>query len=79
MAVDMFLPVDGVKGESADANHAGFSDITNLTWDASQVASVSGGGSGTQRRVGRSRYAEKTHRPHPIASKIQPRPTPWDF
>jgi EAL domain-containing protein (putative c-di-GMP-specific phosphodiesterase class I) len=29
--------------------------------------------------VGRSRYAEKTHRPHPIASKIQPRPTPWDF
>jgi len=47
MATDMFLQVDGVKGESADANHSGFSDITNLTWGASQAASISGGGGGS--------------------------------
>lgn len=47
MAVDMFLQVDGVKGESADANHAGFSDILSLSWGASQAASVSGGGGGS--------------------------------
>jgi type VI secretion system secreted protein Hcp len=47
MAIDMFMQVDGVKGESADANHAGFSDVQSITWGASQVASISGGGGGT--------------------------------
>jgi type VI secretion system secreted protein Hcp len=47
MAIDMFLKVDGVTGESADANHSGFSDITTLNWGASQAASVSGGGGGS--------------------------------
>jgi type VI secretion system secreted protein Hcp len=47
MAVDMFLQVDGVKGESADANHAGFIDIQSLSWGASQAASISGGGAGS--------------------------------
>jgi type VI secretion system secreted protein Hcp len=46
MAVDMFLQVDGVKGESADANHSGFIDIQSLSWGASQAASISGGGAG---------------------------------
>jgi type VI secretion system secreted protein Hcp len=46
MAVDMFLQVDGVKGESADANHSGFIDIRSLSWGASQAASISGGGAG---------------------------------
>jgi len=47
MAVDMFLQVDGVKGESADANHSGFIDIQSLSWGASQAASISGGGAGS--------------------------------
>jgi len=47
MAIDMFLQVDGVKGESADASHSGFSDIVSLNWGASQAASVSGGGGGS--------------------------------
>jgi type VI secretion system secreted protein Hcp len=47
MAVDMFLLVDGVKGESADANHSGFTDIQSLSWGASQAASISGGGGGS--------------------------------
>ena len=46
MAVDMFLQVDGVKGESADANHSGFIDIQSISWGASQAASISGGGAG---------------------------------
>ena len=47
MAIDMFLQVDGAKGESADANHSGFSDVQSLSWGASQAAAISGGGSGS--------------------------------
>jgi type VI secretion system secreted protein Hcp len=47
MAIDMFMLVDGAKGESADANHSGYSDVQNLSWGASQAASVSGGGGGS--------------------------------
>ncbi|MDR3482272.1 MAG: type VI secretion system tube protein Hcp [Burkholderiaceae bacterium] len=47
MAVDMFLQVDGVKGESADANHQGWIDIESMSWGASQAASISGGGGGS--------------------------------
>lgn len=46
MAVDLFLQIDGVTGESADANHAGHIDIVSLGWGASQAASISGGGAG---------------------------------
>jgi type VI secretion system secreted protein Hcp len=47
MAVDFYLKVDGVDGESADANHAGCIDVVSLGWGASQAASVSGGGGGS--------------------------------
>ena len=47
MAIDMFMLVDGVKGESADANHSGYSDVQDLSWGASQAASISGGGGGS--------------------------------
>jgi type VI secretion system secreted protein Hcp len=47
MAIDMFMLVDGVKGESADANHSGYSDVQNISWGASQAASISGGGGGS--------------------------------
>ena len=46
MAVDLFLKIEGVTGESADANHAGWIDIASLGWGASQAASISGGGAG---------------------------------
>jgi type VI secretion system secreted protein Hcp len=46
VAIDMFLQVDGVKGESADANHNGFSDVKGMSWGASQAVSISGGGGG---------------------------------
>lgn len=30
MAIDMFLKVDGVTGESKDSNHSGWTDITSF-------------------------------------------------
>ena len=47
MAIDMFLLVDGATGESADAAHKGFSDVSNMSWGASQAAAISGGGGGS--------------------------------
>jgi type VI secretion system secreted protein Hcp len=47
MAIDMFLQVDGVTGESADANHKGCIDVVACAWGASQKASTSGGGGGS--------------------------------
>jgi type VI secretion system secreted protein Hcp len=46
MAIDMYQSIDGVTGESADANHSGFSDILSISWGASQRVSVSGSGMG---------------------------------
>jgi type VI secretion system secreted protein Hcp len=46
MAIDFFQRVEGVAGESADANHSGWTDIQSISWGASQAASISGGGAG---------------------------------
>src|SRR5215475_9742224 len=40
MAVDMFLKLDGIKGESSDSKHKGEIDIESFSWGMSQ----SGGG-----------------------------------
>ncbi|MGU7784993.1 Hcp family type VI secretion system effector [Burkholderia sp. PU8-34] len=49
MGVAMFMKVDGVSGESADAQHKGWTDIQTFSWGASQpgaMASGSGGNAG---------------------------------
>jgi type VI secretion system secreted protein Hcp len=47
MAVDYFLKLDGIQGESVDTNHKDEIQIMSWSWGASQVSSVSGtGGSG---------------------------------
>jgi type VI secretion system secreted protein Hcp len=47
MAVDYFLKLDGVDGESVDSNHKNEIQIMSWSWGASQVSSVAGtGGSG---------------------------------
>jgi len=47
MAVDYFLKLEGIDGESADSNHKNEIQIMSWSWGASQVSSVSGtGGSG---------------------------------
>ena len=47
MAVDYYLKLDGIEGESADASFKNQIQIMSWSWGASQVSSVSGtGGSG---------------------------------
>jgi type VI secretion system secreted protein Hcp len=49
MAVDMFLKIDGVVGESTDDKHKGEIDIQSFSWGESNLADVaqgSGGGAG---------------------------------
>jgi type VI secretion system secreted protein Hcp len=49
MAVDMFLMLDGIKGESADDKHKGEIDIESFSWGMSQTGSghrSTGGGTG---------------------------------
>ncbi|MGH3042713.1 MAG: Hcp family type VI secretion system effector, partial [Gaiellaceae bacterium] len=47
MAVDYFLKVDGIPGESADSKHKGEIDVLAFSWGVSQSGSpVPGGGGG---------------------------------
>jgi type VI secretion system secreted protein Hcp len=47
MAVDYFLKLDGIDGESTDANHKNEIQIMSFSWGGSQTSSVAGtGGSG---------------------------------
>lgn len=47
MAVDYFLKVDGIEGESVDEKHKNEIQIMSWSWGASNVSSVAGtGGSG---------------------------------
>lgn len=47
MAVDYFLKLDGIQGESQDANFKNQIQLMSWSWGASQVSSVAGtGGSG---------------------------------
>ena len=47
MSVDMFLKIDGIKGESKDSKHGGEIDVLAWSWGLSQSgAGHVGGGSG---------------------------------
>lgn len=47
MAVDYFLKLDGIQGESEDSKHKNEITILSWSWGASQISSVAGtGGSG---------------------------------
>lgn len=47
MAADMFLNLDGIKGESTDSKHKGEIDILSFSWGMSQLgAGHRGSGSG---------------------------------
>ncbi len=48
MAADMFLSLDGIKGESSDSKHKGEIDILSFSWGMAQMGSGHRGtGSGT--------------------------------
>jgi type VI secretion system secreted protein Hcp len=49
MAADMFLEIDGIKGESADDKHKEQIELSSWSWGASQTSSMAagtGGGAG---------------------------------
>jgi len=47
MAVDMFIKIDGIKGESADDKHKEEIDVLSWSWGMSQSGSAHmGGGAG---------------------------------
>ena len=50
-AVDYYLKIDGIDGESADHKHKGEIDIESFSWGASQTGSHSGGGGGGAGKV----------------------------
>lgn len=51
MAVDMFLKIEGVTGESKDSHHTGWTDIISFYWDASQSGNMAVGGGGGAGKV----------------------------
>ncbi|MEJ0065117.1 MAG: type VI secretion system tube protein Hcp [Caulobacteraceae bacterium] len=51
MAVDMFLKLDGIKGESKDSVHKGEIEILAWSWGLSNAGSFSTGGGGGSGKV----------------------------
>jgi type VI secretion system secreted protein Hcp len=52
MAVDMFLKIDGIDGESNDAKHKGEIEVESFSWGASSPETAGpGGGGGSTGRV----------------------------
>lgn len=51
MAVDYFLKIDGIDGESTDDKHKGEIDVVSWSWGESNSGSHSGGGGGGAGKV----------------------------
>jgi type VI secretion system secreted protein Hcp len=53
MAIDVYLQIDGIKGESTDSKHQGWIECEAASWEISQPrsASASTGGGHTAERV----------------------------
>lgn len=46
MAIDIFLKIDGIEGESQNANHKKWIDVLSFNWGAQQPGNMSVGGGG---------------------------------
>src|SRR5262245_41084164 len=51
MAVDMFLKIEGINGESVDHKHKGEIEIMSFSWGLQQQGSSSSGGGGGAGKV----------------------------
>lgn len=51
MAVDYFLKIDGIEGESSDGKHKSEIDVESWSWGASQAGAGSFGGGGGAGKV----------------------------
>ena len=50
-AVDFFLKVDGIEGESTDAKHTNEIDVQSWSWGETQTGTFAGGGGGGAGKV----------------------------
>ncbi len=50
-AVDYFLKIDGIDGESTDDKHKGEIDLESWSWGATQAGTYAGGGGGGAGKV----------------------------
>ena len=55
MAIDVYLQIDGIKGESADSTHPGWIEVSQAQWGVAQPVSAPGSATGG-RTTGRSEY-----------------------
>ena len=53
MAIDMFLTIPGIDGESLDATHRGAIDVFSWSWGVANIASTARPGSGTGAGAGK--------------------------
>ena len=51
MAVDMFLKISGIDGESTDHKHKDEIEVFSWSWGVSQTGSTGGGGGGAGKAV----------------------------
>lgn len=59
-AVDYFLKIDGIEGESQDAMHKGEIDLESWSWGEAQAHSPAGGGGGGAGKVTMSDFSFTT-------------------
>jgi type VI secretion system secreted protein Hcp len=57
MAIDYFLKVDGVQGESKDAKHTNEIDVMSFSWGAHQPGTFAQGSGGTGGKVSMSDFS----------------------
>jgi type VI secretion system secreted protein Hcp len=51
MSTDIFLRIEGITGESQDANHQGWINVDSFTWGAMQPGNMGVGGGGGAGKV----------------------------
>ncbi len=54
MAIDVYLQIDGIKGESSDSTHAGWIEVSQAQWGVTQPVGTPGSATGW-RTTGRSK------------------------
>jgi type VI secretion system secreted protein Hcp len=56
MKTDFFLKIDGVKGESADAQHTGEIDVETFSWGESNTTTLGAPATGSGAGAGKARF-----------------------
>lgn len=65
MAIDVYLQIDGIKGESTDSTHEGWIELTSAQWGVTQPKSATastGGGHTAERCEFTEHFGNQTFR-----------------